>query len=303
MVLKQLSLSCKSLRVGSYEFHPMYKVVFSGENIRLMVPSVKEQDKLVTIIIGHNDIIRMMANFDEKHSLVFLHLKADACKNIREALKMKKKKHHFLDVKSSKECQKRICLVPNFMAAKCAGLLRSYFGNLLQEIDAGMAREIYALSKPALEISNINDASPVKGNTRDDYTGSETKGDCLDVRKNVEDYFSSNELQKLIYRKEIKRFNFAVAEIVKTCMSFYYKPRKINPKMYQITSKAEYSNLAKMFSHKFREEISKQYFDKKFSFEGIRLTKDDELKIKTRIEIELHNRLKIGQAELVGYSV
>ena len=30
---------------------------------------------------------------------------------------------------------------------------------------------------------------------------------------------------------------------------------------------------------------------------------NDELKIKTRIEIELQNRLKIGQAELVGYSV
>ena len=116
MVMSEtLSLSCKSLRIGSYEFSPKFKIKISASKVQLVVPSVKDLNKVVTINIELEDIIRVLANLDQK-PLIFLLLKADACKNIREALKMKRKKEYFLDVKSKEECQKRICLVPNFSA-------------------------------------------------------------------------------------------------------------------------------------------------------------------------------------------
>ena len=58
-----------------------------------------------------------------------------------------------------------------------------------------------------------------------------------------------------------------------------------------------------MFSHRFREEISRCYFEGNFSFEGIKITKEDKLNIKTAIEIHLQNRLKMNKTEFVGYSV
>ena len=302
---QQLSLSCKSLRIGSYEFCPQYKVLITGGNLRLIVPSIKEQGKLVTIFIENKDIIRMMANFDEKKSLIFLHLKVDACKSIREALKMKKKKHYFLDVKSSKECQKRICLVPNFLAADSVDIFRSStFGNLLQEIDEKMASEIYDLSKPILDSSDVIESSEEKYACKQ-VTGEETKKieTKIESMEHMEDNLSSNELQRLIYQKVLRKLNFAVAEIVKKCLSSYYKPKKVNPKIYQITSKAEYSNMAKMFSHRFREEISRNYFDRNFSFEGIKVTEENKLDIKTGIKIYLQNCLKMNKTEFVGYSV
>jgi len=276
-----------------------------------MVPSVKDQTELVTIDIETNDIIRVLANLGDK-PLIFLLLKADACKSIREALKMKKKKHYFLDVKSRKECQKRICLVPNFISPENAQVLRSNFDNLLQEIDLDMAQQIYELSEPKLELSNGNESSPEKPETTVTLNGvkplakmekNEPQIDALAIRNQMEDQLNKNELQKLIYKKEIKKFNFAIAEIVKKYLSRYYKPKKLDPKMYKITSRAEYSNLAKMFSHKFREEISRQYFEKHFSFQGIRTSKGDEMDIKIQMEIYLQNRLKLAKTEFVGYSV
>jgi len=299
---QQLSLSCKSIRIGSYEFRPQYKVLISGGSLRLIVPSVKEQGKLVTIFIENKDIIRVMANFDEKKSLIFFHLKVDACKNIREALKMKRKKHYFLDVKSSKECQKRICLVPNFLAADNADIVRSTLGNLLQEIDVKMANEIFELSKPILEVTGPSESSD-ENSVWKQVAAKDTKNIEFEARKQVEDHVSSNELQRLIYQKELRKLNFEVAEIVKKFLSMYYKAKKVNPKLYQITSKVEYSNMAKMFSHRFREEISRCYFEGNFSFEGIKITKEDKLNIKTAIEIHLQNRLKMNKTEFVGYSV
>ena len=131
----------------------------------------------------------------------------------------------------------------------------------------------------------------------------EPKLDALAIRNQMEDQLNKNELQKLIYKKEIKKFNFAITEIVKKYLSRYYKPRKMDPKMYKITSRAEYSNLAKLFSHKCREEISKQYFDKHFSFQGIKTSKGDEMDIKIQMEINLQNRLKLAKTEFEGYSV
>jgi len=273
------------------------------------VPSVKDQSKLVTILIDRKDIIRVIANFSEK-PLIFIHLKADACKSIRESLKMKKKKHYFLDVKSHRECQKRICIVPTVLPAVSANILRTMFENYLQEVDSTMAEEIYALSAPNLD-KDI-DSSPDKCETTVDKNRSmkiKTRENSIETKvyasakNHLEDQLSSNGLQKLIYKKEIKAFNFAIAEIVKKYLSPCYKPRKINPRLYQISSRAEYSNMAKMFSHKFREEIMKRYFDKHFTFQDITLTKEDELDIKTNIEVELRSRLKLAKTEFVGYSV
>jgi len=273
------------------------------------VPSVKEQSKLVTILIERKDIIRVIANFGEK-PLIFVHLKADACKSIRESLKMKKKKQYFLDVKSHRECQKRICIVPSVLPAASANILRAMFENHLQEVDITMAEEIFELSAPKLD-NDIIDSSPdkwesvdknqsMKVSTNARSVGTKVK---LSAMYQVEDQLNSNELQKLIYKKEIKAFNFAIAEIVKKYLSPCYKPRKINPKLYQISSRAEYSNLAKMFSHKFREEIMQRYFDKHFTFQDIKPTKEDELDIKTQMEVELRSRLKLARTEFVGYSV
>jgi len=306
---QQLSLSCKTLRIGSYEISPNYKVLVSGGKLRLVVPSVKEQSKLVTILIERKDIIRVIANFGEK-PLIFVHLKADACKSIRESLKMKKKKQYFLDVKSHRECQKRICIVPSVLPAASANILRAMFENYLQEVDATMAEEIFELSAPKLDTDidsspdkseSVDKNQAMKVNTKEKSVGSEVK---LSAKYHqLEDQLNSNELQKLIYKREIKAFNFAIAEIVKKYLSPFYKPRKVNPRLYQISSRAEYSNMAKMFSHKFREEIMQRYFDKHFTFQDIKPTKEDELDIKTQMEVELRSRLKVARTEFVGYSV
>ena len=311
MVMSEtLSLSCKSLRIGSYEFSPKFKIKISASKVQLVVPSVKDLNKVVTINIELEDIIRVLANLDQK-PLIFLLLKADACKNIREALKMKRKKEYFLDVKSKEECQKRICLVPNFLSPKEAEILRATFKNLLQEIDIEMAKQIYNLSKPKVCLSPVK--SDISENSDDIQPQTKTKKadnpflggriDALAIRKQMEEKLSNNALQKVIYKKEIIKFNFDVAEIVKKYLSRYYKPRKLDPKMYKITTKAEYSNLAKMFSHQFREEISRQYFKKNSSFKGVVATKSDEMDIKIQIEINLKNRLKLSRNEFVGYSV
>ena len=167
-----------------------------------------------------------------------------------------------------------------------------------------MANEIFELSKPILEVTGVSESSD-ENSAWKQVAAKDTKniGTKLESSKQVEDLVSSNELQKLIYQKELRKLNFEVAEIVKKSLSIYYKTKKVNPKIYQITSKAEYSNLAKMLSHRFREEISRCYFDGNFSFEGIKVTKEDRLNIKTAIDIYLQNCLKMKKTEFVGYSV
>ena len=131
----------------------------------------------------------------------------------------------------------------------------------------------------------------------------ESRNDTVALRNELESQLNNNELQKLIYKKDIKKFNFSVAEIVKKNLSGYYKPRKSDPKMYKITTRSEYSNLAKMFSHQFREEISNNFYNKNFSFQGIKTTKEDEKDIKVQLEINLKNRFKVSKQEFIGYSV
>jgi len=91
-------------------------------------------------------------------------------------------------------------------------------------------------------------------------------------------------------RKEMKKFNFSIAEIVKKYLSKYYKSK--SPNKYIITSRAEYCELAKTFSHAFRAKISNDYFSKNSSLEGLKTTKSDEMEIKIQMETALLNRLK-----------
>ena len=256
-------------------FGPKFKIQISATKLQLVVPCVKDQTRLVTINIEPNDILRVLANFGDK-PLIFLLLKANACKNIRDALKMKKKIHCFLDVKSRKECQKRICLVPNFLSPENANLLRELFKSLMQEVDDEMAQDIFSLSKPLNEMSPVKyqvSSNSIKHQTKLEQVENifekleqvenifESRNDTVALRNELESQLNNNELQKLIYKKDIKKFNFSVAEIVKKNLSGYYKPRKSDPKMYKITSRSEYSNLAKMYSHQFREEISNNFYN------------------------------------------
>ena len=264
-----MTFSCKTLRIGSYQICPQFKVAISSGKIKFLVPSVKDQSKLVPIEIEYKDVIRILAHLGES-AFIFLLLKSDACKAIREAVKMKRKKEVFLDVKSSEESQKRICIIPSYMGFEISSFFRESFTGLIQEIDHSLAFQIYNLSEP---------------NVKHEY---EKPSALQDVP--TDSIVHTVDKEKDSQRKEMKNFNFSIAEIVKKYLSKYYKSK--SPNKYIITSRAEYCELAKTFSHAFRAKISNDYFSKNSSFEGLKTTKSDEMEIKIQMETALLNRLK-----------
>ncbi|CAL4077566.1 unnamed protein product [Meganyctiphanes norvegica] len=109
------SLSCRSLRIGSYKVMPTERVIFVQEGIRIKMPPIIEGDEkeMVTIDIPIKKIVKILAYFGRSLPVIFVYVKPSMGSSIRNALKMTDKSGFYFDPCSSDESQKRITILPD----------------------------------------------------------------------------------------------------------------------------------------------------------------------------------------------
>jgi len=85
--------------------------------------------------------------------------------------------------------------------------------------------------------------------------------------------------------EEVDRLHRRVAaKVMKNLNRFYPGAEEFESDLYKIGSPEEYSRLAKQFSHKLRRQIKESYQEYNGTLEGIVLTPDNELVIRTEVE-------------------
>jgi hypothetical protein len=103
------SLTCRSIRIGSYKFESTEKVRcqficqtiishlfthskvdITNKGIRIIAPSVKNPKDIVALDIQHSEIVKLIVHFSKQLQIIFLYTKPSCAKFIVEELSMTK---------------------------------------------------------------------------------------------------------------------------------------------------------------------------------------------------------------------
>merc|ERR1719266_3121098 len=142
------SLPCRSIRIGNYKVLPKDKLTVTQRGIQFKVPGILPPQEVITITIGMNDVLKVLAHFGKSMPLLFLYVSQDACARIRRQLKMVNSQAFFLEVQSPDETQKRITILPEKLTEENKGVLKQHFESKLQELESKDANEILVRSSP-----------------------------------------------------------------------------------------------------------------------------------------------------------
>uniref|UniRef100_A0A0K2UJS5 Putative LOC100642437 [Bombus terrestris] n=1 Tax=Lepeophtheirus salmonis TaxID=72036 RepID=A0A0K2UJS5_LEPSM len=144
-----ITLTCRSVRIGSYKSVPRDKVIFTQKGLRIVVPSIKDPSVAITLDIKKKDFMQFDAHFGRGMPIFFLFISVQACRKIRDLLKMESSHTQWLDVASQDETQKRITILPDKMNDDAKHILLRNFGNeLLTELGPKEANDILVRSSP-----------------------------------------------------------------------------------------------------------------------------------------------------------
>jgi len=142
------SLPCRSIRIGNYKVLPKDKLTVTARGIQFKVPGILPPQEVITIAIGMNDILKVLAHFGKSMPLLFLYVSQDACARVRRQLKMVNNQSFFLEVQSPDETQKRITILPEKLTEENKAVLKQHFESKLQELESKDANEILVRSSP-----------------------------------------------------------------------------------------------------------------------------------------------------------
>jgi len=142
------SLPCRSIRIGNYKVLPKDKLMVTPRGIQFKVPGILPPQEVITISIGMNDILKVLAHFGKSMPLLFLYVSQDACARVRRQLKMVNTQSFYLEVQSPDETQKRITILPEKLTEENKAVLKQHFESKLQELESKDANEILVRSSP-----------------------------------------------------------------------------------------------------------------------------------------------------------
>lgn len=143
------TLTCRSIRVGSYKILTKERVFFTEKAIYLKVPFLTDVKKIVTIVIPVNDILRIEMLSGRSMPLLFISTTPSTCDRVRKDLNLNfKSSGLYFDLSSSDETMKRITMLPEKMPDEVKNMLTNFYGAQISELDNKSANEMLVRSTP-----------------------------------------------------------------------------------------------------------------------------------------------------------
>ena len=142
------TLSCRSIRIGSYKVLPKEKITVTERGVQIQVPGIVNPSEAVIISIPMKDILKVLAHFGKSMPLLFLYICPSACQKTRKLLKMTNSQSFYIDVQSTDETQKRITILPEKLTEENKMILKQHFTGKVQELESKDANEILVRSSP-----------------------------------------------------------------------------------------------------------------------------------------------------------
>lgn len=142
------SLSCRTVRIGSYKYIPAEHVTISHNGLRLRVPFLEDNKKLVTVDIKYQNIVSVLIHFGKGMPVLFFYTTTSTGSMLREVLGMQDPQGPYYDPASKDHTHKRITLLPDKISDDARAVLKTLYNGKLQELNGKEANDILVRASP-----------------------------------------------------------------------------------------------------------------------------------------------------------
>lgn len=142
------TLSCRTVRIGSYKYLPPEKIIISQHGVGLSVPFLGNNKKTIKLNIELQDIDRVLIHFGRNLPVIFLITSPSSAEQIRELLGMQHQENPYYDPLSRDLTHKRITLLPESISEDAQTFLKELFQLKLEQLSMTEANEILVRASP-----------------------------------------------------------------------------------------------------------------------------------------------------------
>ena len=144
------SLSCRSIRIGSYKTLHKERVHFTKKAIYMTVPHLTKPKNLITLVIPTKDLLKMEVLFCGM-PLIFISTKKNTCERVRKDLNLNfKSQGLYYDpfIIQNDDTIKKITMLPEKLTDEAKDLLKLFYGKYITELSNKEANELLVNSTP-----------------------------------------------------------------------------------------------------------------------------------------------------------
>lgn len=184
------SITCRTIRIGTYRYEPREKVFISSKGIKIVAPNTRNASDLVVLNIQMHEIVKIIAHFSNNLSVIFIYTLPTCGSYIRESLEMKPKSSDNPYYNPTDRCEpyKRIVLQMETITEEAKSVIKTIFTTtVLEEIQLNEASELLlrSCSKDKIIKNDTNVAPKTDDNIRQILIYPPGKGG---ISINTEDY-------------------------------------------------------------------------------------------------------------------
>ncbi len=126
---------------------------FTQKAIYLKIPYLTDPDRLITIVVPLNDILKIEMLSGRSMPLLFISTTPSTCERVRKDLNLNfKSSGLYYDLSSVEESMKRITMLPEKMPDEVKTILSGFYSNTIAELDSKTANEMLVKSTPKTSI-------------------------------------------------------------------------------------------------------------------------------------------------------
>ncbi|XP_011307387.1 uncharacterized protein [Fopius arisanus] len=159
------SLSCRTVRIGSYKYVPREKVIMNSSGLILSVPLLEDEKKNVSIHVKISSIVKVLIHFGKAMPVLFFYTSTKSGEQIRGVLGMQDPLGAYYDPAGKDHTHKRITLLPEKISEESRVVLKQLFmqNNLCEELNSKEANDILMKASPKDNVQNTRRVSTTGG--------------------------------------------------------------------------------------------------------------------------------------------
>lgn len=151
------AVNCRSVRIGSYKFIPVGRVLFSSEGIMLQAPVFHNHSQpseksgiWSNVAIPAQQLLHVDAHFNRQLPVIFINVTPNLCRLVSKELGLLKGAGPYWDPLSEDESQKRLTLLPSNLDDSAKNAIKQAFvpKGVFREINHTEANRLLVISSP-----------------------------------------------------------------------------------------------------------------------------------------------------------
>lgn len=153
------TLSCRTIRIGSYKCFPSGEVILKSQELVLRVPVPSDPNTVKKLVIEKKNVVKVLVNFNKSLPVVFYYVDETVGEYIRDELGMVEGGDRYFDPLSSEESFKRITLLLDIVPEATKGIMRTIYdfnkpNKIIDELTSYEANDILLKTCPK-ELSKV----------------------------------------------------------------------------------------------------------------------------------------------------